>query len=297
MTHDADHDPEFEAFLRRRSPMHRRLSQIDHAEPSDELDRIVLGRARDAIGAPSQQPIYRKSRWAMPLGLAATILIAFTVVLNIDHRRAASPQASSAAAQLAEKPAAAPPVSQLMARSRAESANTADFSAQHAESSASPAAPALPSETGAAERAQRQDAKRVAKTEAAPEPPAEQIARAARAAFSEGRAEAEADSTPLAEDVTTDNAADIVAQRDTTLASSRSLISGPAGSTVSAAVATPPPPSAPAPDVHASPETWLAEINRLRAAGKNDEADRELAAFRRAYPAHPGYSLAQPPTR
>ena len=79
MTQDADHDPEFEAFLRRRSPMHRRLSQIDEAEPSAELDRIVLDRARDAIGAPSREPIYLKSRWALPVGLAATILIAFTV--------------------------------------------------------------------------------------------------------------------------------------------------------------------------------------------------------------------------
>src|SRR5688572_27003401 len=110
MTQDADHDPEFEAFLRRRSPMHRRLSQSDDAEPSAELDRIVLDRARTAIGVSSQEPIYRRSRWAMPLGLAATILIAFMVVLNIDHRRAApiNGAAGNASARLAPASAPAP---------------------------------------------------------------------------------------------------------------------------------------------------------------------------------------------
>ena len=74
-----EHDPEFEAFLKHRSPMHRRLLDIDHAEPYAVLDRAVLYRAREAIEAPEQPPLYRTTRWAMPLGLAATILIAFSV--------------------------------------------------------------------------------------------------------------------------------------------------------------------------------------------------------------------------
>jgi hypothetical protein len=83
-----EYDSELEAFLRRRSPMHRRLSDIDHAEPSVELDRLVLKRAREAIETPPSQPLFRTSRWALPVGLAAAILIAFTVVLNIDHHQA-----------------------------------------------------------------------------------------------------------------------------------------------------------------------------------------------------------------
>ncbi len=79
-----EYDAELEAFLKRRSPMHRRLSDIDHAEPPLELDRVVLNRAREAIEAPGQQ-LFRSSLWALPVGLAATILVAFTVVLNIDH--------------------------------------------------------------------------------------------------------------------------------------------------------------------------------------------------------------------
>ena len=32
------------------------------------------------------------------------------------------------------------------------------------------------------------------------------------------------------------------------------------------------------------PETWLERIAQLRREGKNEEADRQLAEFRRAYP-------------
>jgi hypothetical protein len=305
MTHDADHDPEFEAFLRRRSLMHRRLSQIDHDEPSAELDRVILDRARDAIEAPSRDPIYRKSRWAMPLGLAATILIAFTIVLNIDHRRTAAPDqvAMDASARLAETPAAAP-APQLMERAeqrpdegqrkdqREEAKRVAKVEAPP------PAATADASSAGAG----RADNRIVA---AAAEPSAEQPALVARA-FRESSAEAESDDDALPE--ATDSGAEIAARRDRTLASNRSLLgpisaaaaTGSASANAAAAPATspvPPPASAPASDPHASADAWLAEITRLRADGKNEEADREMAAFRRAYPAHPGYSLAQPPTR
>ncbi len=171
---ETEHDPEFEAFLKRRSPMHRRLSDFDHAEPSVELDRMVLGRAREAIETPAQPPVYRATRWAMPLGLAATILIAFTVLLNIEHRD--TKQAAAAPAAIAEMSADAP----------------------------------------------------------------------------------------------------------VALASKRAIAPVPTPRAVAA---------------HADAESWLREIAALRTAGKNAEADRELVAFRQAYPAHAGASLARPPTK
>ncbi|HEV7717272.1 MAG TPA: hypothetical protein VGO53_16860, partial [Steroidobacteraceae bacterium] len=70
--------------------------------------------------------------------------------------------------------------------------------------------------------------------------------------------------------------------------------SAPASATGSASAAAAP--AAP-PVYQASADSWLREINRLRASGKTAEADRELIAFRQAYPSHPGYSLARPPTR
>ena len=73
------------------------------------------------------------------------------------------------------------------------------------------------------------------------------------------------------------------------------------GAAVTLVPAAPPPPVPPvaagAADPHSSPDAWLREINRLRTAGRTADADHELAAFREAYPTHPAYSVAKPPTR
>ena len=191
-----EYDAEFEAFLKRRSPLHRRLSDIDGAEPSMELDRLVLNRAREAIDTPSE-PLFRTSRWALPIGLAAAILIAFTVVLNIEHHEAKVASSASPAAEAAQAPAP------MMAANRAVVTQDAP---------AAGVAPASP--------------------------------------------QAQAPASP-----------------------------------------SPSPPAAAAADPHSSPDAWLREINRLRAAGQTADADRELAAFREAYPSHPAYSVAKPPAR
>jgi len=200
-----EYDAELEAFLKRRSMMHRRLSDIDHAEPSLEIDRLVLNRAREAIETP-EQPLYRTSRWALPIGLAAAILIAFTVVLNLDHQGAkVATNASPAAVAAAQAPAPA-------------------------------------------------------------------VARAASAKAQER----------------------IEQQRVVSDSVASAQVAKKAGAP---AVAAPPPPAAAATDPHSTPDAWLREIRRLRAAGKTAEADRELTAFREAYPSHPAYSVAKPPTR
>jgi hypothetical protein len=194
-----EYDAELEAFLKRRSSIHRRLSASDHAEPSVEIDRLVLSRAREAIETP-EQPLYRTSRWALPIGLAAAILIAFTVVLNIDHH-GKKPVASNA-----------PPATEAAARGPAPlMTSTRSLVVQSAHA---------PQQAGA----------KSPPTTAAPAP-------------------------------------------------------SPAPAAVAAA------------DPHSSPDAWLREIKRLRAAGRTADADRELAAFRTAYPSHPAYSVAKPPAR
>jgi hypothetical protein len=216
-----EYDAEFEAFLKRRSPLHRRLSAIDNAEPSVEIDRLVLNRAREALDTPAQ-PLFRSSRWALPMGLAATILIAFTVVLNID-RHGAKAKADTAAPAAAQEQAA--PVAR-------------------AEKTAGPPAA-------------------LAKRYEIPEAPD-----AANAAA---------------------NAARLTASSS----AGASRLSIPPAAEARTAPAAAPDPN----DPHSSPEAWLREINRLRAAGKTAEADRELVAFREAYPTHPAYSVATPPAR
>jgi hypothetical protein len=189
-------DAEFEAFLKRRSPLPRRLSGIDDAEPAAELDRLVLNRARQAIDTP-RVPLFRGSRWTLPVGLAAALLITFAVVLNIDSRGAKTARPIASLAEQYDIPAAPDAAS--------ASANSARLTAS--------------SRAGAVQ----------------------------------------------------------------------TLVTSPSA----------PPEAAPAP--HSSPDAWLREIERLRAAGKTAEADREQVAFRKAYPTYPvdsvGRSSATPPTR
>jgi hypothetical protein len=71
----------------------------------------------------------------------------------------------------------------------------------------------------------------------------------------------------------------------------------PVADASSSAVTPPASSPAAATDPHSSPDAWLREINRLRAAGRIADADRELVAFREAYPTHPAYSVAKPPAR
>jgi hypothetical protein len=71
-------DEEFNDFLKRRKPVFR--SPDDLYEPPAELDRVVLRQAREAIESERPVRVFRNPRWAMPLALAATLVLGFTVV-------------------------------------------------------------------------------------------------------------------------------------------------------------------------------------------------------------------------
>jgi hypothetical protein len=75
-------DGEFDDFLTRRKPVFRR-PENDPLEPPPELDRIVLRRAREAIEADQSEPAYHGTRWGMPVALAATLLVVFSVFLHL----------------------------------------------------------------------------------------------------------------------------------------------------------------------------------------------------------------------
>ena len=75
-------DDEFDDFLARRKPVFRRSTE-DPFEPPEELDRIVLRQAREAIERERPERVYHGPRWGMPVALAATLLLVFTVVLHL----------------------------------------------------------------------------------------------------------------------------------------------------------------------------------------------------------------------
>lgn len=77
----AGDDDEFEDFLNRRKPVFRPPAD-ETFEPPAELDRVVLRQAREAIKPPEPMRMFSAPRWSMPIALAATLGLAFTVIFR-----------------------------------------------------------------------------------------------------------------------------------------------------------------------------------------------------------------------
>ncbi len=107
--HDLEREREFQDYLRHRRAPFPRPTDAD-VEPPPELDRIVLGKARAAIVADAPGLLRPKNLWALPIGLAATLVLAFAVVLNVGPTRVTPPVgavvAVPAARETEESPAA-----------------------------------------------------------------------------------------------------------------------------------------------------------------------------------------------
>lgn len=77
-----EQDKDFEAYLARRATLGRQKGSADELEPPEELDRIVLANAREAIRISHSPPPFKPVRWGLPVGLAATVLLSLAVVLH-----------------------------------------------------------------------------------------------------------------------------------------------------------------------------------------------------------------------
>lgn len=98
---------DFEAFLKTRSMLRSPAAGTERLEPSAEVDQQILARASRAIRARAPVQPYRAPRWALPAGLAATILLAIAIVVNVDFR-GLRPARSVAQAPATAAPAAQP---------------------------------------------------------------------------------------------------------------------------------------------------------------------------------------------
>ncbi len=110
--------------------LRRGLAQFDRLEPPPELDRIVLARAREAIGEASAPRYYRSPRWALAFGLAAALVLACAALVMVHGVRSASSPAAlatspSAPASAAGTPAVRRSAAERTARSEATSASAA----------------------------------------------------------------------------------------------------------------------------------------------------------------------------
>jgi hypothetical protein len=159
-------DDEFDDFLRRRRPVFGRPS--DDLEPPAELDRIVLRQAREAIEAEQPQRHFRAPSWGMPVALAATLVLAFTIILRVGlPAKEASPEVTvQNVSRKVEYPVAAP------------AASAPEL--QEPRAAAAPAAPAVLAEADAASESPVVVDLSTAKAETAPARRYDKVADAAR---------------------------------------------------------------------------------------------------------------------
>ena len=273
-------DEEFEDFLRRRKPTFRRAPD-DVLEPPPELDRIVLRQAREAIEAERPQRVYRGPGWGAPLALAATLLLAFTIILQVGMpKKARVPEVTvqtvaqrldyPAAAPAAATPRAAAPMADVPYANAARSEAVVDLAEPVAEKR-EVAGPA-PQERGAA----MADASLTASAPAlVSQEEADRYAPAPPPAPSPARARSSAGTTQSGVVV------------EDTLTGSRNVITSvqPPPTEAQRALAK----ASSSPEWRRDSKTWLAEIERLRAEGRSAEADAEMAEFKRE---HRAYAVA-----
>jgi hypothetical protein len=293
---DSEHNDDFEAYLKRRVPIDRRLALMSRLEPPAELDRIVIGQARLAIQGPAPIPVFRGPRWALPMGLAATILVSLSLLLDVGMRGAirkdaanhlpvmatASQGASeevvvqftsgqlppgvvseSAAAAAEPAPPAAPPPAAASAKPRVRMMKAAPIGT-------------APVENDATESAARDDGRiRLA---------AARSLAASRTRTAEGSS-GSAMPTPIATfsmdpmETVTITGTRIRIQSVTVTASPTIFPEQPGRAAVGSAAER---------HKHPDPRAWLSYIEKMRAQGLTSEAEQEFRHFRDVYP---GYSV------
>lgn len=305
---DPEHDEAFETYLKRRSVFPEALDE--GPEPPAALDQRVLDKARQAIRAQAapdhgKQQMARAPRWAMPVALAATILLCLSVVLNISlntNRPAPNPQRMSAARGAAEKKVAGltapqPPMVAERTSEMPPPASAPAVAAATVPIAPAQAARAAPSVPPAQATTTAPSAPPALAAAAAPSAPARAIAPAPGAArepsatYGEAMAQAATGGVPLvASRSAADNAATLEKRADASAsgttpgapADDRQTDLGENSGHVTRQAAR----AAAAGSHPTDPKVWLQQIDALRAAGKIDQANTEMHRFRAAFPGY-----------
>ncbi len=289
--HDTN-DLEFEAFVRRRRSPFPREAELQALEPPAELDRAILSRAREAIHAEPPAAVYRGTRWAVPVALSATVVLAFTIVLNVGLPGRESEQKTQPAGEVTVQNAArtVQPKARELASNAADQPAAAEIDAPLVAAGApsAPVAPPPTPPTPPAAPAPAQRATTVPSTAKAapaaadlPAAPPLQTARSAQGALAEsGVSDSLLDQRSAKSSDYSANEPNAAADSAPTPLADRVRQQPP---TASAATARAAPPATPP----LSADDWWARIQRLRANGQGRVADRELVNFSKAYPDDP----------
>jgi hypothetical protein len=316
---DSEHDDEFEAYLKRRGPggmgqpFQKGIKPTDRLEPPPELDRIIIGNARKAIQGATPAPLYRAPKWALPVALAATLVISFAVVFELGlraHQIAPAPEpidteivADAPLIKDAPAPAvAAPEISTAEANSHVASSGATGRQASRttsiARSAAAPKAnppakavarlrlPAIPTDPWPPAAA----ANAVPATDASQPPPDEKSrTRLARVEVAESRSRADAEPSGEASPSISNaepNPSAAAPPRVAYAPARPPTTQTPNVVTLEEIIVTGPAPSHHARAAHLDPATWVSQIEKLHNAGRTAEAEREIKRFHEAYPAY-----------
>jgi hypothetical protein len=285
-------DKAFDEYLQRGSAVSKQYRAIEEERVPSELDANILARAASEVNAGRHRRTRVWRRWSVPVALAASTVLAVSIVLEsglrhevptVSYSTQTSAPPSSPEAQVRESDE---PVLQEQAKAVVESAFLADEQvssleisppkqeeAERAPAATAPVeAPRSPPPASTPDR--RLQAAKGERSEAA-----EQYANAASPVAVEKRAEG---SLTRARDgmrgvapvsaISQDSESD----RSTTGAAARDSSAGFADDTKESKR-----------DGTTDPHEWLQHIRELREAGKAEEADSEWQKFREAFPDYP----------
>jgi hypothetical protein len=285
MSHEQEQDREFEAYLKGESPLSQTYAGMRGQEPPARLDHAILAEAHRAVGGGAAgargRPAWR--RWSLPLSLAATLVVAVLVGLELPYV-----SREPAVTQPASAPEEAPGVS-VAAKREAAGRVAADKVAADKRKVA-PAPQAAP----AAESVELDQAFRPAPRARSPEAPAPGreksavIPAAPAPAVSPGAEEALPMNTAPAAAAPAANTPRLEATPETRSApADRSMPPAQESAAPAAAMLAAPPQASGLAQTPGPQQAWLQRIRQLEQAGKRDEAKKELATFTKRYPDYP----------
>jgi len=255
---------------------YRAASEVLDEAPAQDARAAILAAAARASGA-RPRPIGRPPRWRVPLAAAASVLVGTIAVLlatQVERQRGAEQAETVAAASPAASPAVVAGAAGEATPSAAPPPTAAAPGVPAAPKSAATAPPRRERETTKPAAAPMQEA-RVGETAAGG-----RAAEAGPAGAADSAAPAPAAPAPPVAAAERAEPAPPQAQVDAAPSAGASA-QAPARS--AARLASEARADAAAP-WRAAPESWVEKIVKLRAEGRHDEADKELAALRARHP-------------
>ena len=282
-------DKEFEAFLAGKSKLKRPYRRLGKEQPPAEVDQRILAAARQ-VAETRRAELGPRGGWLKPVALAATVLLSFSVVMNIgvdwpEGPEADLPVSARAPATRDAQPAGAEPLSATRAQPQRELGEPAGRIATPDSAAFESAAEMVPEQTGPGGiDLQQTDPDRPATLTAVQPGPAEAEQGNALVIVSAYLAGVDAERAAVRV------GPDLFMRKSARLPAA--TLSGSMADAGTASVAGDEPPDKAATAAAETPpagdaEALLREVQRLATERNTAEARRVLAEFLARYPEHP----------